>query len=143
MERSLRFSSPRPAAFIGSILIKRALPVTDFFTSKIDQGLLLTLRLSSYTSVAIMVEPQRILVEEIKVVSAKVKVTDLVVVRHMVNTGQKKSEQRTTLIVVCDDGFSVEVTNSDTSSVIVGVRILVGSQDVQSPGANRNNGWPL
>lgn len=178
-----------------------------------------------------MVEPQRILVEEIKVVPAKVKVTDLVAVRHMVNTGQDKTEQRTTLILLCDDGslrifmaspemtnfwltptlqppilpspqpkmarkesvngakggsgtstptfptdffenctpmndvefggndllhvynsaqlkhrlntsglyiactkqsgFSVEVTNPDTSSVIVGVRVLVGSQDVQ------------
>lgn len=178
-----------------------------------------------------MVEPERILVEEIKVVPAKVKVTDLVAVRHVVNTGQDKTEQRTTLILLCDDGslrifmaspemtnfwltptlqppilsatqpkmvrkesvngakggsgastptfptdffenctamndvefggndllhvynsaqlkhrlntsglyiactkqsgFSVEVTNPDTSSVIVGVRILVGSQEVQ------------
>ena len=195
------------------------------------QGLLLTLTQSSYTPVVIMVEPQRILVEEIKVVPAKVKVTDLVAVRHMVNTGQDKTEQRTTLILLCDDGslrifmaspemtnfwltptlqppilpspqpkasrkesvngakgtsgsstptfptdffenctamndvefggndllhvynsvqlkhrlntsglyiactkqsgFSVDITNSDTSSVIVGVRILVGTQDIQ------------
>lgn len=178
-----------------------------------------------------MVEPHRILVEEIKVVPAKVKVTDLVAVRHVVHTGQDKAEQRTTLILLCDDGslrifmaspeatsfwltptlqppilpsplpkmarkesvngakggsgtstptfptdffencspmndiefggndllhvynaaqlkhrlntsglyiactkqsgFSIEVTNPDTSSVMVGVRILVGSQDVQ------------
>jgi E3 ubiquitin-protein ligase UBR4 len=178
-----------------------------------------------------MVEPERILVEEIKVVPAKVKVTDLVAVRHIVNTGQDKTEPRTTLILLCDDGslrifmaspemtnfwltptlqppilsstqpkmvrkesvngakggsgastptfptdffenctamndvefggndllhvynstqlkhrlntsglyiactkqsgFSVEVTNPETSSVIVGVRILVGSQEVQ------------
>lgn len=177
-----------------------------------------------------MVEPERILVEEIKVVPAKVKVTDLVAVRHIVNTGQDKTEPRTTLILLCDDGslrifmaspdmtnfwltptlqppilsstqpkivrkesingtkgsgsttptfptdffesctamndveyggndllhvynsaqlkhrlntsglyiactkqagFSVDITNADTSNVIVGVRILVGSQDVQ------------
>lgn len=192
---------------------------------------MLTLTQSSYTPVIIMVEPQRILVEEIKVVPAKVKVTDLVAVRHMVSTGQEKTEQRTTLILLCDDGslrifmaspemtnywltpslqppilpspqpkvtrkesvsgakgtsgcstptfptdffenctamndvefggndllhvynsaqlkhrlntsglyiactkqsgFSVEISNPETSSVIVGVRILVGSQDVQ------------
>ena len=64
-----------------------------------------------------MVEPERILVEEIKVVPAKVKVTDLVAVRHVVNTGQEKTEQRTTLILLCDDGSlrifmaSPEMTN--------------------------------
>lgn len=185
---------------------------------------------SSYTPVIIMIEPERILVEEIKVASSKIKVTDLVAVRHLVNTSQDKFEQRTTLILLCDDGslrifmaspdltnywlaptlqppilpspqtklvrkesvsgakpsgsstptfptdffencaamndveygghdllhvynvaqlkhrlntsglyiactkqsgFSIEITNSDTSSVIVGVRILVGSQDIQ------------
>lgn len=51
-----------------------------------------------------MVEPERILIEEIKVSSSKIKVTDLVAIRHLVNTSQDKVEQRTTLILLCDDG---------------------------------------
>jgi len=82
-------------------------------------GLLLTLTQSSYTPVIIMIEPERILVEEIKVVPAKVKVTDMVAIRHVVNSGDSrdKTEQRTTLILLCDDGsLRIFMASPDASS---------------------------
>ncbi len=66
-----------------------------------------------------MVEPQRILVEEIKVVPSKVKVTDMVALRHLVSTGQgpEKTEHRTTLILLCDDGsLRIFMASSDVTS---------------------------
>jgi len=45
-------------------------------------GLLLALTQSSYTPVVVVVEPQRILVEEIKVVPAKVKVKISIKIQH-------------------------------------------------------------
>ncbi len=53
---------------------------------------------------------------------------------HVYNSAQLKHRPNTSgLYIACtkQSGSSVEVTNSDTPSVIVGVRIIVGSQDVQ------------
>ena len=53
---------------------------------------------------------------------------------HVYNTAQLKHRLNTSgLYVACSkqSGFSMEITNPDTSTVMVGVRILVGSQDIQ------------
>ena len=53
---------------------------------------------------------------------------------HVYNTAQLKHRLNTTgLYVACSkqSPFSIEITNGDTMGVVVGVRILVGSQDIQ------------
>ena len=93
-------------------------------------GLLLTLTQSSYTPVVIMIEPERILVEEIKVVPTKVKVTDMVAIRHVVNSGdsREKSEQRTTLILLCDDGsLRIFMASPDATSFWLSPTLQPGS----------------
>jgi len=47
-----------------------------------------------------MVKPDTILVQEIKVVSAKAKIMDMVAIRHQ----SSSAEHRTTLILLCEDG---------------------------------------
>ena len=65
-------SSSSSTACSGSLPVQ---PLCQWAEVAGHPGLLLALTQSSYSPIIIMVEPQRILVEEIKVVPAKVKVT--------------------------------------------------------------------
>ena len=53
---------------------------------------------------------------------------------HVYNSAQLKHRLNTAgLYVACtkQTGFSIEITNADSSTVMVGVRVLVGTRDVQ------------
>ncbi|KAI8429562.1 hypothetical protein MSG28_000184 [Choristoneura fumiferana] len=56
---------------------------------------------ASNNPVVLMLTPNNIYVQEIKVVPAKAKITDMVAVRHWCGGG---GEQKTTLILLCEDG---------------------------------------
>ncbi|CAB0040844.1 unnamed protein product, partial [Trichogramma brassicae] len=143
-------------------------------------GLICSVLQISNNPVILMIKPETISIQEIKVVPAKAKIMDMVAIRHP----SSNAEHRTTLILLCEDGslriymaamgqtgywmsssvsvvmicykvynvtqiknrlnttgmyvvstksmgFNIEVTNNDTSSVITGIRVQLGSQDIQ------------
>lgn len=57
----------------------------------------------------LMVKPDQILVQEIKVLPAKSKMTDLVALRH---SWSPNHEAKTTLILLCEDG-SLRIYNAN------------------------------
>ncbi|XP_045509202.1 E3 ubiquitin-protein ligase UBR4 isoform X12 [Colias croceus] len=63
-------------------------------------GLITALMQASNNPVVLMLTPTNIYVQEIKVVPAKAKITDMVAVRHWCAGGEQKS----TLILLCEDG---------------------------------------
>ncbi|KAF5296758.1 hypothetical protein FQR65_LT10159 [Abscondita terminalis] len=62
-------------------------------------GLVCCAMQSSNNPVILMLKPDQIAIQEIKIIPSKSKITDIVAIRH--NSG---SEQRTTLILLCEDG---------------------------------------
>lgn len=62
-------------------------------------GLVCSVMQSSNNPVILMIKPDTILVQEIKVVPAKAKIMDMVAIRHPLN-----ADHRTTLILLCEDG---------------------------------------
>lgn len=68
---------------------------------------------SSNNPVVIMLKPDAIAVQEIKVVPSKSKIMDIVAIRH--STG---GEQRTTLILLCEDGsLKIYMANMDQTGL--------------------------
>ncbi|XP_065346150.1 E3 ubiquitin-protein ligase UBR4 [Cloeon dipterum] len=63
-------------------------------------GLVCSVLQSSNNPVILMLRPDTVLVQEIKVVPAKAKIMDMVAIRHAASG----SELRTTLILLCEDG---------------------------------------
>ncbi|XP_065311151.1 E3 ubiquitin-protein ligase UBR4 isoform X4 [Dermacentor albipictus] len=63
-------------------------------------GLILALMQFSNNPLVLMIKPGTVLVQEIKILTAKSKITDLVAIRHPTSSG----EMRTTLILLCEDG---------------------------------------
>ena len=66
-------------------------------------GLVTAFLQSSNNPVVIMVLPDSLQVQEIKV-GSKAKIVDMVAIRHNTSGSQNASEQRTTLILLCEDG---------------------------------------
>nr|XP_049698343.1 protein purity of essence isoform X3 [Helicoverpa armigera] len=64
-------------------------------------GLVTAVMQASNNPVVLMLTPTNIFVQEIKVVPAKAKITDMVAVRHWCGGG---GEQKSTLILLCEDG---------------------------------------
>ncbi|CAH2243765.1 jg12683 [Pararge aegeria aegeria] len=64
-------------------------------------GLVTAVMQASNNPVVLMLTPNNIHVQEIKVVPAKAKITDMVAVRHWCGGG---GEQKSTLILLCEDG---------------------------------------
>ncbi|CAH0722275.1 unnamed protein product, partial [Brenthis ino] len=64
-------------------------------------GLVTAVMQTSNNPVVLMLTPNNIFVQEIKVVPAKAKITDMVAVRHWCGGG---GEQKSTLILLCEDG---------------------------------------
>ncbi|PIK61995.1 putative E3 ubiquitin-protein ligase UBR4-lik e [Apostichopus japonicus] len=63
--------------------------------------------------VVLMMEPDKIRVQEIKTLPAKSKVQDMVAIRH----SSSSEQQRTTLILLCEDGsLRIYMANVDTTS---------------------------
>ncbi|XP_076048949.1 E3 ubiquitin-protein ligase-like protein poe isoform X2 [Oratosquilla oratoria] len=72
-------------------------------------GLISCLALGSNYPVILMIKPDSIQVQEIRVVPAKSKMTDLVALRHSLSAGH---EAKTTLILLCEDG-SLRIYNAN------------------------------
>ncbi|KAK3907858.1 E3 ubiquitin-protein ligase UBR4, partial [Frankliniella fusca] len=83
-------------------------------------GLVCSLLQSSNNPVILMIKPDSILVQEIKVVPAKAKIMDMVALRHP----SSHADHRTTLILLCEDGSlriymaSMEYTGFWLSSLV-------------------------
>ncbi|XP_071948294.1 E3 ubiquitin-protein ligase UBR4-like isoform X1 [Antedon mediterranea] len=76
-------------------------------------GLICALTQTSSIPVILMVEPGRIMVQEVKALPAKAKVQDMVAIRHTSSSDQ----QRTTLILLCEDGsLRIYMANIDNTS---------------------------
>lgn len=64
--------------------------------------------------VMIMLKPDSILIQEIKVIPSKSKIMDMVAIRH--NSG---NEQRTTLILLCEDGsLKIYIANMEQTGIL-------------------------
>ncbi|XP_051158982.1 E3 ubiquitin-protein ligase UBR4 isoform X2 [Leptopilina boulardi] len=63
-------------------------------------GLVCSVLQSSNNPVILMIKPETIMIQEIKVVPAKAKIMDIVAIRH----SSSNAEHRTTLILLCEDG---------------------------------------
>nr|XP_037270039.1 E3 ubiquitin-protein ligase UBR4-like [Rhipicephalus microplus] len=63
-------------------------------------GLVLALMQFSNNPLVLMIKPGTVLVQEIKILTAKSKITDLVAIRHPTSSGG----MRTTMILLCEDG---------------------------------------
>lgn len=62
-----------------------------------------------------MLKPDLIAIQEIKVVPSKSKITDMVAIRHT-----SGSEQRTTLILLCEDGsLKIYMANMDQTGLLI------------------------
>lgn len=73
-------------------------------------GLILAQLQTSNNPVILMVKPDAVLVQEIKFLTAKSKITDMVAIRHTISCG----EMRTTLILLCEDGsLRIYMANQD------------------------------
>lgn len=66
--------------------------------------------------VILMIHPDTVFVQEIKVLPAKAKIMDMVVIRHV----SYNSELRTTLLILCEDG-SLRIHNAspENTGIIV------------------------
>lgn len=65
------------------------------------------LYLTGNNPVILMIKPDTVVVQEIKVLPAKAKIMDMVVIRHT----STSSEFRTTLLILCEDG-SLRIYNA-------------------------------
>ena len=63
-------------------------------------GLVCSVLQTSNNPVILMIKPETVLIQEIKVVPAKAKIMDMVAIRHP----SSNAEHRTTLILLCEDG---------------------------------------
>ena len=63
-------------------------------------GLILSMCLTTNNPVVLMIKPDSFVVQEIKFLNMKAKITDMVAVRHATANG----EMKTTLILLCEDG---------------------------------------
>lgn len=74
--------------------------------------------------VILMIKPDTIFIQEIKVLPAKAKIMDMVVIRHV----SSNSELRTTLLILCEDG-SLRIYNASPENtgmyMITGVLIFL------------------
>ncbi|GAB6031468.1 hypothetical protein CHUAL_009237 [Chamberlinius hualienensis] len=71
-------------------------------------GLIFCLAQANNNPVVLMVKPNTVLIQEIKIVSTKTKITDMVAIRHQTLGG----DHRTTVILLCEDGsLKIYMTN--------------------------------
>ena len=72
----------------------------------IHSGLVLAMTLNSNSPVAIMITPNTIYYQEIKLTGTKSKIQDMVTTRHPGASGDDdgQNDEKTTMIILCDDG---------------------------------------
>ena len=77
-------------------------------------GLMYCMTQSTNNPVVLMIKPDAMLVQEIKVVPAKAKIQDVVAIRH---TASNSDQQRTTMILLCEDGsLRIYMANTENTS---------------------------
>ncbi|KAF4529110.1 hypothetical protein B566_EDAN013679 [Ephemera danica] len=79
---------------------QQAQPLCEWSEVPNHPGLVCSVLQASNNPVILMIKPDTVLVQEIKVVPAKAKILDMVAIRH----ASSSSELRTTLILLCEDG---------------------------------------
>ncbi|XP_069121893.1 E3 ubiquitin-protein ligase UBR4-like isoform X2 [Argopecten irradians] len=78
-------------------------------------GLLYCMTQTSNNPVVLMIKPDIIQAQEIKVVPAKAKIQDVVAIRHSASNSDQ--QQRTTMILLCEDGsLRIYMANVDSTS---------------------------
>ncbi|ENN72389.1 hypothetical protein YQE_11024, partial [Dendroctonus ponderosae] len=93
----------------NSTRIPNPQPLCQWMEIPNHPGLICCAMQSSNQPVVLMLKPDSILIQEVKVVPAKSKIMDMVAIRH--NSG---SELRTTLILLCEDGsLKMFIANMD------------------------------
>ncbi|XP_050389975.2 E3 ubiquitin-protein ligase UBR4 [Patella vulgata] len=77
-------------------------------------GLLYCMAQTSNNPVVLMVKPESISMQEIKVLPAKAKIQDVVAIRHIASNSD---QQRTTMILLCEDGsLRIYMANVDNTN---------------------------
>ncbi|KAK7478490.1 hypothetical protein BaRGS_00030249, partial [Batillaria attramentaria] len=77
-------------------------------------GLLYCMAQASNNPIVLMVRPDAIVMQEIKVIPAKAKIQDVVAIRHVASTSD---QHRTTMILLCEDGsLRIYMANVDTTN---------------------------
>lgn len=88
-------------------------PLCQWNEVPMHPGLVCCLTQANSIPVVLMIEPDKIRVQEIKTLPAKSKVQDMVAIRH----SSSSEQQRTTLILLCEDGsLRIYMANVDTTS---------------------------
>ncbi|XP_071821604.1 E3 ubiquitin-protein ligase UBR4-like isoform X2 [Apostichopus japonicus] len=88
-------------------------PLCQWNEVPMHPGLVCALTQANSIPVVLMMEPDKIRVQEIKTLPAKSKVQDMVAIRH----SSSSEQQRTTLILLCEDGsLRIYMANVDTTS---------------------------
>ncbi|XP_076455251.1 E3 ubiquitin-protein ligase UBR4-like isoform X3 [Babylonia areolata] len=78
-------------------------------------GLLYCMGQTSNNPIVLMVRPDAIVMQEIKVIPAKAKIQDVVAIRHIASTSDQ--QQRTTMILLCEDGsLRIYMANVDNTN---------------------------
>ncbi|KAL4218587.1 perineurial glial growth [Mactra antiquata] len=77
-------------------------------------GLLYCMTQTTNNPVVLMIKPDALLIQEIKVVPAKAKIQDVVAIRH---SASNSDHQRTTMILLCEDGsLRIYMANVDNTN---------------------------
>ncbi|XP_052789588.1 E3 ubiquitin-protein ligase UBR4-like isoform X2 [Mya arenaria] len=77
-------------------------------------GLIYCMTQTTNNPVVLMVKPDTLMVQEIKVVPAKAKIQDVVAIRH---NASNSDQQRTTMILLCEDGsLRIYMANVDNTN---------------------------
>ncbi|XP_060554667.1 E3 ubiquitin-protein ligase UBR4-like, partial [Ruditapes philippinarum] len=77
-------------------------------------GLLYCMTQATNNPVVLMIKPDTLMIQEIKVVPAKAKIQDVVAIRH---NASNSDQQRTTMILLCEDGsLRIYMANVDNTN---------------------------
>lgn len=102
-------------------------------------GLVCSILQTSNNPVILMIKPDTIMIQEIKIVPAKAKIMDMVAIRHP----SSNAEHRTTLILLCEDGSlriymaSMEQTGFWMSSTVQPISTNSGIKPARKKKANK------
>ncbi|XP_020299583.1 E3 ubiquitin-protein ligase UBR4 isoform X2 [Pseudomyrmex gracilis] len=102
-------------------------------------GLICSMLQTSNNPVILMIKPDTIMIQEIKIVPAKAKIMDMVAIRHP----SSNAEHRTTLILLCEDGSlriymaSMEQTGFWMSSAVKPVNTICAMKPSRKKKTNK------
>ncbi|KAL0119215.1 hypothetical protein PUN28_009656 [Cardiocondyla obscurior] len=102
-------------------------------------GLVCSILQTSNNPVILMIKPDTIMIQEIKIMPAKAKIMDMVAIRHP----SSNAEHRTTLILLCEDGSlriymaGMEQTGFWMSSIVQPISTTIGIKPARKKKANK------